>query len=132
MIKSKNKIPKKAKTPISKIQRQIWEECKRIIRAKYGNTCYTCGKTGLEGSGWHTGHFIPKGSCGAFLKYDFRNLRPQCYFCNINMGGNGTAFYRNMVEREGQEYVDKLFQDKNITLKAYDFYLELLEKYKSM
>ncbi len=122
-------IKKVSKQPISKIQKKLWELCRQIIKKKYGNVCYTCGKTGLEGSNWHIGHFIPKAACGAYLKYDLRNLRPQCYHDNINLGGNGSAYYRNMVEREGQEYVDKLFEDKNVTVKAYDHYLILIDKY---
>lgn len=128
----KTKLKKISKQPISKIQRQLWEECKRIVRTRYPNTCYTCGRTGLEGSNLHTAHFIPKASCGAYLKYDLRNLRICCYHCNINLGGNGSAFYRNLVNIEGQEYVDKLFEDKQKTIKAYDYYLMLLNEYKNI
>ena len=120
----------KPRMSISKVQRLLWIECKRIIRAKYGNTCYTSGKTGLVGSDWHTGHFIPKGACGAFLKYDLRNLRPQSYHDNINLGGNGAEFYKRMVEREGQEYVDQLFRDKQKIINARDHFENLLEEYR--
>lgn len=120
------------KLTIGKIQKLLWIECKRLIRAKYGNTCFTCEKRNLEASGWHTGHFIAKGACGATLKYDLRNLRPQCYHCNINLGGNGATFYKRLVETEGQEYVDQLFKDKQKIIKAYDHYAELLAKYRDM
>jgi hypothetical protein len=73
---------------------------------------------------------LPKGSCGSFLKYDLRNLRPQCYNCNINLGGNGAVFMQKMIIREGQEYVDQIFRDSNLIIKAYDHYELLLEKYK--
>jgi len=128
----KTKLKKISKQPISKIQRLLWNECKRIIRARYPNICYTCGRTGLEGVNLHTAHFIPKASCGAYLKYDLRNLRNCCYNCNINLGGNGSAFYRNLVSIEGQEYVDKLFADKNVSVKAYDWYSKLLSEYKQI
>ncbi len=52
--------------------------------------------------------------------------------CNVWLGGNGAMFYRNMVEREGQEYVDEIFRDKHKTIKAYDFFVELLAKYKQI
>lgn len=128
--KKLTKLKKQSKQPISKIQRQLWEECKRIIRSRYPNKCFTCDRQNLEGSNMHTAHFIPKASCGAYLKYDLRNLRICCYHCNINLGGNGSMFYRNLVSTEGQSYVDKLFSDKNITIKAYDYYLKLLDEYK--
>lgn len=110
----------------------MWEHCKRIIRAKYGNTCYTCGRGGLEGSNWHTGHLYAKASIGAYLKYDLRVLRPQCYFCNINCGGRGADFIENMRLIEGNAYVDAIIADKNKTVKAYDHYLKLLEEYKKI
>ena len=124
MAKKSRDTPKRLKTA-------LWELCKAIIRKTYGNTCYTCGRTGLEGSGWHTGHFIPSSVCGVYLRYDLRNLRPQCYYCNINLGGNGSAYYRRMVLDNGQEYVDVLFRDKDTVTKGdILFYQALVDKYQ--
>lgn len=126
----------------SKIQKLLWEECKRIIRSRYALKtpkissqaweCYTCGKVITDKVNAHTGHFIAKSVCGAFLKYDLRNLRVQCMACNVWQGGNGAIYYRNMVEREGQEYVDQLFRDKQKITKATDHYLQLLEEYRAV
>jgi len=138
--KSAKKTPKKGKIKSLKpLKTKLWELCKQITRLKHKNVCYTCGKTGLEGSSWQTGHFIPSSVGGAYLRYELRNLRPQCYYCNINLGGNGSAFYKNLVEREGQEYVNQIFKDKNIIIKAdqwwfiskiaeYEIYLQELRK----
>lgn len=123
---------KESKQPISKIQRQLWEECKRIVRARYKHTCYTCGASNLEGSNLQTGHMIAKGSLGAYLKYDLRILRPQCIRCNIHNGGMGAVFIENMRRIEGDVYVDQILADRNVTVKAYDYYVELLEKYKQI
>lgn len=123
---------KQSKQSISLIQRKIWDECKRIIRARYGNTCYTCGKSGLEGSNWHTSHLLPKAALGAYLKYDLRVLRPGCYNCNINLGGNGAIYIETMRAIEGNEYVDKILADRKITVKAIDHYLGILQEYKSI
>ena len=118
------------KPTISQLKKKLWELVKTACREKYGNVCFTCGRTGLEGSNWHTGHFIPSSTCGAILRYDLRNLRPQCYFCNIHAGGNGAEFYKRLVQKEGQDYVDKLFIDKNKTIKAdILFYSKLIEDY---
>lgn len=124
-------IRKQSKAPISKVQRQIWDECKRIIRARYKHICYTCGKP-IEGSNLHTGHMLAKASLGAFLKYDLRLLRPQCYHCNINLGGMGAVFIENMRRIEGDAYVDKILQDRQVTVKAYDFYVDLLSEYRKI
>lgn len=125
------------KLSISKLQELLWNECKRIIRKIYIRDdgkweCYTCGKLIEYPQDAHTGHFLCKSTCGSFLKYDLRNLRVQCMACNVWRGGNGAIFYRNMVAREGQEYVDTLFIDKQKSIKAYDYFLELLDKYKKM
>lgn len=129
-LHSKKKIRGESKEPIGKLQRRLWKYCKILTRLLHGNECYACGRKGLEGGNWHTSHLIPKGACGASLKYDLRNLRPCCYNCNINLGGNGAEFMRKMIIREGQEFVDKLFQDKNLVVKAHDHYLMLAERYK--
>lgn len=123
-------MKKKSSQKISVVQRQLWDLVREYIRAKYGNTCYTCGKTGLVGSNWHTGHMYAKASLGAYLKYDERVLRPQCYDCNINKGGMGAVFYRKMLAEKGQVFMDNLDQDRNISVKAMDHYLEQIEEYK--
>jgi hypothetical protein len=86
----------------------------------------------LTGSVWHTGHLWAKASLGAYLKYDLRVLRPQCYHCNINLGGLGAEFYRRMFIIEGQEYMEKLVADRRKTVKAYTHYQKLLLNYQSM
>lgn len=108
----------KPKTPEAKLKARLWQLCKEIIRKRYGNSCYTCDKRGLTGSSWQTGHFIPSSICGAYLRYDLRNLRPQCYRCNIDLSGNGAVFYRRLVASIGQVYVDQLFADKEKIIKA--------------
>lgn len=128
----RTKLKKKSKQKISTIQNKIWEHCKRIIRAKYGNTCYTCGAINLSGSNWHTGHLFAKASLGAFLKYDLRVLRPQCYNCNINHGGRGADFIEKMRKLEGNKFVDEILLDRLVTVKAYDHYLKILEEYENI
>lgn len=132
MKKLKKPIRKKSKAPISKIQRQLWEICKQLIRKKYSNTCYTCSRTGLSGSNWHTGHLWPKASLGAYLKYDLRVLRPQCYHCNINLGGNGAIYYKNLMTEIGPEKLAELERDRNVSVKAYDHYLKLIGEYQEL
>lgn len=128
----KTRLRKKSKLPISKLQRKLWELCKQLTRRSYGNVCYTCGSTGLSGSNWHTGHLWAKASLGAYLKYDLRVLRPQCYNCNINQGGRGADFYAKMLVEIGKVEMEKLQRDRQVTVKAYDHYLKVLAKYKEI
>lgn len=125
-------LKRKSKSLIRKTQDLLWQECRRIIKKRYGNTCYTCGKTGLEGANWQVGHLIPKAAIGALLKYDLRVLRPQCFHCNINLGGNGAEFLRRITEIEGGEYVRGIYSDRNKIVKAQDHYEKLLKEYKEI
>jgi len=134
--KTKKKV-KKTKVE-TKLKDELWQLCKQIIRLKYGNVCYTCGKEDLKGSNWHTGHFIPKAFGGEYLKYDLRNLRPQCYNCNINLGGNGAIFYHLMLKEESKTYVNSIFKGltkeeqhtKDVLEKKIKDYKTILNKLK--
>jgi hypothetical protein len=75
---------------------------------------------------------LAKASVGAYLKYDLRLLRPQCYLCNIRHGGRGADFIENMRRIEGNDYVDQILKDRQVTVKAYDHYVKILEEYKSI
>jgi hypothetical protein len=107
----------------------LWEIIKQIVRLKYPPICYTCGRGNLSGANWQTGHMWPKASLGAFLKYDLRILRPQDYYCNINLGGNGAVFYSKMLKEIGQEAMEQLEKDRQVSVKAYDHYVQLTEEY---
>ena len=135
----KNKLgkgTKKKKNPIKSLKLKLWELCKQIIRLKYRNkdgtwNCYTCGKLIDEPAKAQTGHFLASSVCGAYLRYDLRNLRIQDYYCNINLGGNGATFYKNLVDREGQEYVDEIFKDKQKIIKADEWwYISKIAEYE--
>ena len=122
-----------AKSEQQKLKKKLWELCKKTIRQRDGDVCFICGRCGLTGSGWHTGHFIPSSTCGAFLRYDLRNLHSSCYNCNINLGGNGALFYKRLVEVYGQKFVDQLFADKQkITQADEQFYKAKIKEYEEI
>jgi hypothetical protein len=120
---------KPKRMPTKKVRKLLWKECKRIVRAREKD-CFTCGAKELVGANAQTGHFIPNSTCGAFLRYDLRNLRLQCMRCNIHGGGQGAEFYKRLVETEGQGYVDQLFHDKERIIDAREHYETLLILYK--
>lgn len=128
-------LKRKSKSDFKKLEDKVWTECKRIIRKRYPNTCYTCGRTGLEGANLHTGHMIAKASLGASMKYSLDILRPQCYHCNINLGGMGAVFAERMRKELGEKKYKELYQrcldSRNNFTKASDHYAILLEEYLS-
>lgn len=127
-------MKKKSKQSISKIQRQIWEECRRIknIGKSACVYCYTCGARDLQGSNKQLGHMWAKASIGAILKYELDILEWQCAKCNIWGGGMGADFYKRKLKELGKKRMDELEQMRNKSVKAYDFYVDLLEKYKKI
>lgn len=128
----RTKLSKNGKQPISKIQKLLWQECRRVAGIIYPKNCYTCPAKNLQGSNCQLGHVpYPKSVLGANLKYDMRVLRWQCMRCNQFMGGMGAEAYKKMLREEGQAYMDKLEKEKQQTVKAYDFYTNLLEEYKT-
>lgn len=127
-------LKRKSKSETRKVQDALWQECRRIIMSRYSepHKCFTCDKL-IEGSNRQLGHFIANSVGGAMLRYNLDNLRLQCYYCNINLGGNGSEFYRRLVNEKGQPFVDALFVLKNQgTVNALDHYKKLLEEYKTV
>jgi hypothetical protein len=120
----RSSIKKVSKREIPKLQKKLWELCKQINRKEQPNVCYTCGAVALEGSNWQTGHMWAKASLSTHLKYDMRVLRSQCMRCNCHMGGMGADFYKNMIIEIGQEAMNKLEQERWITIKADKFWYE--------
>ena len=97
---------------------KIWELCKQVIRKRDGDKCVICGTSGLEGVNAQTGHFIPSGACGAYLRFNIRNLHLSCYRCNINLGGNGAIFAKSLENKYGKEFVDRIHADRSKIIKA--------------
>lgn len=131
----RSSLRRRSKSPQKKLESELWQECRRIIEEQYGTNCYTCSAKNLQGKNRQLGHVPwPKASLGAYLKYDIRVLRYQCFRCNINMGGNGALAYARMTREEGKSYMDKLEHDRNITVKSTlstkEWYAKLLEEYK--
>lgn len=131
-LRGAQRLRKASKQPISKLQRDIWAEVKRITRTRYPNVCYTCDRKDLAGANWHSGHMWPKAALGAYMKYDLRIIRPQCYFCNVNLGGRGADFYAKMLAEIGPEAMAALEADRQKQTRAYDHYTALLEAYRAL
>jgi 5-methylcytosine-specific restriction endonuclease McrA len=125
-------VAKRKPPKVTTIKKLLWNECKRIVRARYGFNCYTCGKL-TEAP--HTGHFIPSSVCSVEMRYSLDNLRPQCFACNIHKSGNWPAYEAHLIVDHGRDYPDQLKQkNRDTTGKQYDilFYIQKLEEYKQI
>lgn len=139
-------LPKRSKRPKAKskgkslriLSKKLWELCKAITRARYVNkdgtwNCFTCGSRIDEPSKAQTGHFIHSSIGGIELRYNLDNLRIQDYRCNINLGGNGSAYYLNLLNEIGQERIDALFKLKFSLSKADElWYTKKIAEYQKL
>lgn len=133
--KKKSKHPERTKKvkrfSAKQLKARLWNIIKEWIRKEYPHECYTCGAKNLIGANLQTGHFIPSCACGPELRYDPRNLRLQCYSCNIHKGGWGERFAENLEIREGKPYVEELrrIQKQSIQVKVnWDYWINFYEQ----
>jgi hypothetical protein len=122
----------KARPPISKLKKQLWEECKRIVRARHGLICYTCG---AKCDHPHTGHYLPSSVCSVEMRYSLDNLRPQCFRCNIHLSGNWPAYEAHLIIDHGRDFPEQLKQkNRETTGRQYDilWYTAKLEEYRNL
>lgn len=96
------------KKSISSLKKKFWIVFSKYIKARDKNICFTCGRYG-EGSGMHSGHFIPKAAGGLALYFNEDNVHAQCYNCNINLFGRQYEYGQLL----GEEKVKELYKIKN-------------------
>jgi hypothetical protein len=89
----------------------------------------TCGKT-KHFKEMQAGHFIPKKK-GNAVYFVEENIHPQCYQCNINLGGYGAMYNKYMLEMYGQEKIDELLNLAKTKLKfTVDDLIDIENDYK--
>lgn len=118
---------KRAYAAFSTYMRFMWNKPKGYIE------CYTCGAHTFykERPGKRTmvGHWVEGHSNVSYINPVY--VRPQCYRCNIMMGGNQGEFRDRIRKELGNKEVDKLLveakQTKEISAKEY---LDLQAYYK--
>ena len=135
------KRTRKAKQPSMRLlKNKLWNECKRIVRKRYGNgdntyTCYTCDNHLDKPAKAQTGHFIPSSVCSVEMRYDLDNLRVQCYRCNINLSGNWIEYEKRLNIEKGDGFTDQLkARNEQTKNKQYDslWYLDVIARYKKL
>jgi len=90
--------------------------------------CYTCGikKRWQE---IQCGHYISR-SC-LYLRYDIRNTKPQCEYCNCGKHGNLIEFGKRL-EQEKQGLTEILYEEKQLVYKpTKDDIKQIIIEYQS-
>jgi len=126
-------IKKKSKTPLAKAKSKLWQTLKALLDIRDGSTCISCGAIHLVGANKHGGHFIPSSSCGGFLRYDLRNVFNQCASCNLFRNGAGAEYTLELQKRFGTKFVEKIIEDKQVSIKLdMEYVTKLTEYYESL
>ena len=110
-----------------------------LIKARDGNTCISCGKTGLVsgvGGNWNAGHYIKAELCNMKYRYSELNIHSQCVACNKWKAGNSTAYRNALIEKIGEKEVKKLdkhYKDKlPMNFNSREFLEEMIAYYKTV
>ena len=119
-----------------KLRKTLWDLTSEYIRRKYADdngycSCVTCGMT-KHWKEMQAGHFIPKAQ-GNAIYFVEENIHPQCYRCNMNLGGNGPEYTPFMELTYGKEKVDELRKLAATTVKfTISDYQDMIKETKRM
>lgn len=123
---TKTKAKKKAYIAFQKYLRRFWTLKKPI-------PCYTCDKPQVYEK-IQVGHWVEGHSNTTYINEDY--VRPQCFYCNIQLGGNQGEFRDRIRKELGDEVVNQLLIDaklsKDISVQDYialeEWYKDQLQK----
>jgi hypothetical protein len=105
--KRTTRIKAKSARPLPKVRTSTWDLFAAYVKQRDGNVCFSCGKAGLEGRGWHAGHMFPSGN-NSVIRYEPKNVHSQCGRCNCFLGGNGAAYVSRFLDVYGVEEFRRL------------------------
>lgn len=137
-LAQKNIKPKKAASKVktaAKLKKELWPIFslhQKLVHSEDGDwcKCYTCDKPLKIGTiNCQGGHCLPK---GAFknLYFDERAVRPQCYYCNINLGGQHYHFCEKLKLEIGLEaFTDMERHGKDVVKRDAQWYREQIAHY---
>lgn len=86
-------------------KKEAWSVFSKFIRVRDKGVCYTCGREGFTGSGYHAGHYATQGASNMFARFNEIFVRGQCYACNILKNGNTIEFRKHLVKDLGEAAV---------------------------
>jgi len=92
------------------------------------NRCYTCGNV-FEVKRLHAGHYVSR--MFKATRWDFDNVRPQCYACNIYRKGDAVKFRANLIKEIGVERVEAVEAKRDEMMKLTEpFLLSLISTFQ--
>ena len=109
-VESKNKKERKEQKLKLKTKSKWLQEAQavfnRFIRLRDANeNCISCGRN--HPGQYHAGHYRSVGAAPE-LRFNEDNCHKQCSPCNNHLSGNSIDYRLNLIEKIGQDRVDKL------------------------
>ena len=133
--KPKNPKAKKKDKTAAKLKKELWPIFslhQKLVHSEDGKycQCYTCEKPIEIGTAnCQGGHCLSK-AVYKNLYFDERAVRPQCYYCNINLGGMHYDFCEKLKLEIGVEEFNTMKQSgKDIVKRDKFWYIETIAYY---
>lgn len=113
------------------LSKKLWKIVSECVRRKDADEngwvrCFTCGNQ----HHWkqiHAGHYHAS-SISLSLRFDERNLRPQCVACNLHRRGNLTQYALGLEKIYGANILQELDADKHkLTKYSRNDYEEMIQ-----
>lgn len=114
-----------------------WEdECRQIVQKiarirDRDDGCISCHLPATWGGQWHGSHFRSVGACSA-LQLHLWNIHKACSGCNYHKGGNIINYRPRLVEKIGQDKVDWLEAQNQVTKRSGPEYVAYLKRFKKV
>lgn len=122
------------KSPLKLWKEKAWKIFSQYIRIKAADSmgfvrCVTC-DTKKHWKSMQAGHFVDGRTNG--ILFDERGVHPQCYHCNIGLGGNKLLYFRFMQRKFGDAVIDELIAAGSGTVVMYpENFMEIHATYKA-
>jgi len=129
----------KTKPTVAKLKKKLDAIYSRWLRITHADskgyeTCYTCGVRKFWGE-LQAGHYIRRSH--NTLRYDPRNVKPQCVSCNLFKNGAPDEFALHLIKDYGATILEDLNNEKYLmkrwTIEEFqdliDYYEGELKKY---
>lgn len=135
MIKKTAKKKKPTLKTIPQLEKELWTIFSLAVRLQWADkkgdcTCVTCGfKSYYHGGNIHAGHFRPRSAKA--VKYDFKNVHPQCATCNTYNDGEQFLHGKWIDNQYGPGTADELTRLSRLSIRDLGNTRSLLEEKKS-
>lgn len=131
--KKKDTARKKELKPVGDYVKEAQAAVNKYIRLRdRDKPCVSCGSNPsdanlMTGSRFDAGHYRSRGSA-SHLRFNLLNIHKQCVKCNRFNSGNAVDYRIELINRIGQDNVDRLESDN----KPRKFTVEYLERIKKI